>query len=131
MLKLPYFHLEDVFLTGFGVQACRDGVEIVPSAAFRNSPSKIEEIMSGDVLIHYANSRAKNRIHKVLQYDALQRRYNDLVERAGLAGDPAWPKFTVPPNADLEKADQDTEENKRVRQKLREMQGKGIVPREN
>ena len=61
--RLPFFHLEDVFITGFAAQNCK--VPRIHSDRFVIKPTKIEDIYITDVLIHYVNSRAKNKIFKV------------------------------------------------------------------
>eukprot|EP00095_Tigriopus_kingsejongensis_P010191 maker-scaffold105_size367834-snap-gene-2.30 protein:Tk10191 transcript:maker-scaffold105_size367834-snap-gene-2.30-mRNA-1 annotation:"transposase" len=96
VLKLPFFHLEDVLITGFGAQNCQ--IPIVHSDKFKMNPTQLNEIHSDDILLHYVKSRAKNRLLKLSMFDALQDKYNHLLERMGGNERP----FTIAPDVYFE-----------------------------
>ena len=79
----------------FGAQNCK--IPIEHSDLIRSSGSRIEEVSSEDILAHYANARAKVRIHKMLLFDELQDKLNGAL---GIN------EFTLPPN-DFFSADDD------------------------
>ncbi len=88
MLRLPFFHLEDILVTGFGGQACRAsaaGLNWVQHPGFKPNPQYLMDGLGRDtVLVHYVSARAKNLVLKALLYDGLQRRHNAVLRRHGL-----------------------------------------------
>ena len=64
LLLLPFFHLEDVFVTGFGAQEC-SGLPVITTNRFWNVPSTLKHMDTrNDVLFHYKDSDAKRLIFK-------------------------------------------------------------------
>jgi hypothetical protein len=55
-LKLPFFHLEDVFLTGFAAQNCQ--IQKVHHKGFHHLQKK-KINYSRDILIHYVDTASK------------------------------------------------------------------------
>lgn len=70
----------------------------------------LQEIKKTDILIHYANSRAKNFIYKVFLFDELQALYNNLVAKTGV-GKP----FEVPDIDFFGEDDDDRHRSEKVR----------------
>ena len=74
-LKLPFFHLEDVLLTGFAAEAC--AIPRTHHEGFRHLPVKLRQIKATDLMVHYRDIRGKLEI------------YN-----SGIFGDnKTWPKY--------------------------------------
>lgn len=61
-LKLPFFHLEDVLVTGFAGEAC--GIQRRHHNGFRHLPVKLHRIKSTDLMLHYLNFKAKATLFK-------------------------------------------------------------------
>ena len=120
VLGLPFFHLEDVLLTGFAAQECR--LPVLHHKGFRSEHTTVTDISGEHILMHYVNGRrvtecrqseeiqssqlfsslrAKNHIYKVLQFNALQARFNALVgsvaNSSGISADLLLPA-TIPPS---------------------------------
>lgn len=104
-MKLPFFHLEDVFVTGFGAQNCN--ITLEHSDQFKVEAPQIETLHPSDILVHYVKSRSKNFLLKVSQFDSLQAKYNRLV--AQLGNQTQDTPFTVVPNSYFESHDFDVE----------------------
>ena len=57
-LKLPYFHLEDVFVTGFAAEKCQ--VKRIHHSGFHPSLEKRRKInCANDILYHYIDTHGK------------------------------------------------------------------------
>jgi beta-1,3-galactosyltransferase 1 len=56
-LKLPFFHLEDVLVTGFAAEAC--GIERRHHEGFRHLPVKLKKIKATDIMLHYRDLKGK------------------------------------------------------------------------
>ena len=53
---------QDVFVTGFGRQAC--SVPIRHCAGFLNEYTLLEDVRTSDVMVHYMPAKAQNKILK-------------------------------------------------------------------
>ena len=65
-LLLPYFHIEDVFMTGFVAEKCK-----IPRVGFNGYHASVinyTEVNPEDTLMHYITPRAKYQIHSVVIY---------------------------------------------------------------
>ena len=60
-LKLPFFHLEDVLVTGFAAEAC--GIERRHHKGFRHLPVKLQRIKDTDIILHYRGLRGKANLY--------------------------------------------------------------------
>ncbi|TRY79809.1 hypothetical protein TCAL_10002, partial [Tigriopus californicus] len=81
VLKLPFFHLEDVLITGFGAQNCN--ITLTDSNQFFAGPPLVSDIVSDDIMVHYTNSYTKNILLKMALFDFLQAKYNALIAQLG------------------------------------------------
>lgn len=81
VLKLPFFHLEDVLINGFGAQNCN--ITLTDSKQFFAGPPLVFDIASDDIMIHYTDSLTKNILLKVALFDKLQAKYNNLIAQLG------------------------------------------------
>ncbi|XP_059085832.1 uncharacterized protein LOC131882637 [Tigriopus californicus] len=98
VLKLPFFHLEDVLITGFGAQNCN--ITLEHSSKIKTGPPEMEDLLPNDVLVHYVKSRSKNVLLKVTHFDSLQAKYNALL--AQLGNQTKETPFTIVPNSYFE-----------------------------
>ena len=60
-LKLPFFHLEDVLVTGFAAEAC--GIERRHHKGFRHLPVKLHKIKATDIMLHYRSLKGKAELY--------------------------------------------------------------------
>ena len=65
-LILPYFHIEDVFMTGFVAEKCK--IPRVGVNAYHPSGLHYPEVNPQDTLMHYITPRAKYQIHSVVMF---------------------------------------------------------------
>ena len=63
-LVLPYFHIEDVFMTGFVAEKCK--IPRVGLHGYHPSVINYTEVSPEDTLMHYITPRAKYQIHSVV-----------------------------------------------------------------
>ena len=67
-MNLPFFHLEDVFLTGFAAENC--GINKIHTETFHPLPVKTKEghaivnVQKTDILWHYMDTRSLVEMHK-------------------------------------------------------------------
>ena len=62
-LKLPYFHLEDVFVTGFAAQSCH--IKRIHNKGFHPyNEGKHVVKSSNDILYHYIDEKGKTYFYK-------------------------------------------------------------------
>ena len=67
---MPYFHLEDVFLTGFAAEWC--DIPRIDSKTFHPQYPKIEKFdLKTDLHYHYILSRSKQLMFRMFNYDNL------------------------------------------------------------
>ena len=83
-LQLPFFHLEDVFLTGFSAEACGIGTifsfivfgriinfslskyffpERKHHSGFKHMSTKLKKVKSTDIMVHYRDLKGKLEIY--------------------------------------------------------------------
>jgi len=78
-MKLPYFHLEDVFITGFAAENC--GVARWHAHGFNPlSVFDFKKLSKDDILWHYFKTPSVIHMHKFLMYDDLMAKYQHLKE---------------------------------------------------
>ena len=63
-LTLPYYHIEDVFMTGFVAKACN--VQLVGVPGFHPERKDPNQVTAKDILLHYILPDAKYQIHKIV-----------------------------------------------------------------
>ena len=64
-MLLPFFHLEDVFVTGFGAQAC-DAVAVLEGQGFYSLPSSLAKVnVEEAIVLHYKTPAAMQQLFKV------------------------------------------------------------------
>ena len=73
-LLLPYFHIEDVFITGFVAENCK--IPRVGVNGFHASAINYTEVNPQDTLMHYITPRAKYQIHSVVIYQLFLKNTN-------------------------------------------------------
>ena len=63
-LSLPYFHIEDVFMTGFVAEKCNISRVNIPS----HHPEAIDhtQVNPEDTILHYITPEEKYKIHSVV-----------------------------------------------------------------
>ena len=65
-LTLPYFHIEDVFMTGFVAEKCKFRRKNIPS--FYPAIIDHTQVSPEDTFLHYITPEEKYRIHSVVMY---------------------------------------------------------------
>lgn len=61
-LKLPFFHLEDVMVTGFAAEIC--GIQRRHHEGFRHmGVAKLSKIKATDIMVHYRDLKGKIELH--------------------------------------------------------------------
>ena len=79
-LRLPYFHLEDVFLTGFAAEWC--DIPRINSKNFHPQYAKIEKFdLKSDLHYHYILGRSKQMLFRMFNYDNLLKKYEELEKK--------------------------------------------------
>ena len=63
-LTLPYFHIEDVFMTGFVAEKCNIKRVNIPS--FHPAAIDHTQVSPEDILLHYITPEEKYKIHSVV-----------------------------------------------------------------
>ena len=63
-LEMPFFHLEDVFVTGFAAENC--DIPRIGHNGFRHLP--VKAVRKSDIMLHYRDISAKQKIHRKLGY---------------------------------------------------------------
>lgn len=75
-LKLPFFHLEDVFLTGFAAENC--AIPRYHTDGFHPNAVHFADLKETDVLWHYLSSKSLEMMHKIFMFDDLLSKYQRL-----------------------------------------------------
>ena len=75
-LHLPFFHLEDVFLTGFAAENC--AIPRYHSESFHPNTIPFSDFKESDIVWHYLNIKALKNMHKIFMYDKLSYEYQKL-----------------------------------------------------
>ena len=78
-LHLPFFHLEDVFLTGFAAENC--AIPRFHSDSFHPNTIPFGDLKESDIVWHYLNIKALNNMHKIFMYEELSYEYQKLQDQ--------------------------------------------------
>ena len=77
-MTLPFFHLEDVFLTGFAAENC--GVARYHSDGFHPNVFNFKDVTESDILWHYLKTKSVHHMHKILMFEDLMNQYQHTKE---------------------------------------------------
>lgn len=77
-MSLPFFHLEDVFLTGFAAENC--GVGRYHSDGFHPNAVNFADLKETDILWHYLKTKSVHHMHHVFMYNELLANYHHVNE---------------------------------------------------
>ena len=75
-MHLPFFHLEDVFLTGFAAENC--AIPRFHTNSFHPFGVKFADLKEEDILWHYLNTKSVTHMHRIFMYNNLLRDYQQL-----------------------------------------------------
>ena len=75
-MHLPFFHLEDVFLTGFAAENC--AIPRFHTNSFHPNGVKFADIKEEDILWHYLNTKSVTHMHRIFMYNNLLSDYQQL-----------------------------------------------------
>jgi len=75
-MHLPFFHLEDVFLTGFAAENC--AIPRFHTDGFHPNAVHFADLKEEDILWHYLNTKSVTHMHRIMMYDDLLRDYQHL-----------------------------------------------------
>ena len=74
-LELPFFHLEDVFVTGFAAEMC--GINRLHSDKFNPRAINFVDLKMTDISWHYLDNNAVLQMHKIFMFNELLSKYQD------------------------------------------------------
>merc|ERR1711962_428302 len=75
-MKLPFFHLEDVFLTGFAAENC--AIPRFHTDGFHPNAVHFADLKEEDILWHYLNTKSVTHMHRIFMYNDLLREHQNL-----------------------------------------------------
>ena len=68
-MRLPFLHLEDVFLTGFAAENC--AIPRFNTNGFHPHNVKFGDLNEEDILWHYLNTKSVTHMHRIFMYKNL------------------------------------------------------------
>lgn len=77
-MHLPFYHLEDVFLTGFAAENC--AIPRYHSDGFHPNAVNFADLKESDILWHYLSTKSVNHMHRIFMYEDLLNKYEKLKE---------------------------------------------------
>ena len=72
-LHLPFFHLEDVFLTGFAAENCV--ISRFHCDGFHPNAVHFTDLKESDILWHYLGQKSVDHMHRIFTYQELLQSY--------------------------------------------------------
>lgn len=75
-MQLPFFHLEDVFLTGFAAENC--AIPRFHSDGFHPNAVHFADLKETDILWHYLSIKSLNHMHRIFMYEELLNKYEHI-----------------------------------------------------